>query len=238
MKSLKLSIASLFMILLMSVPAFGGQWMTGPAGWWYQNTDGSYLKSGWYWIDGRCYYFNSSGYILTDTSAPDGSLVNGDGAWVSDGTAVTRPTEITLSTITARIPNGYYATVSDDGMSITLDQANPTSSGAVLLMIIQEESLGTIRTYLGDQGLKDLSDQLAASFMQGIDGSVSALLEQDTKNFSNGAWFYNLYQVTIDGQSVDVRIYIQYVGDEARIITVMEENREFTPDQFVNEYIR
>lgn len=61
MKSLKLAAAVLFMTLTLSVPAFAGQWMSDSSGWWYQNADGSYLKSGWYWIDGCCYYFNSNG---------------------------------------------------------------------------------------------------------------------------------------------------------------------------------
>jgi len=40
-------------------------WGKDNAGWWYQNTDGSYLRNGWASISGKWYLFDSSGYMLT-----------------------------------------------------------------------------------------------------------------------------------------------------------------------------
>ena len=50
--------------LSMSVPAFAGQWQQNTTGWWYQNDDGGYPANSWQWIDGKCYYFDSNGYML------------------------------------------------------------------------------------------------------------------------------------------------------------------------------
>lgn len=237
MKSLKLAVAALSMTLFMSVPAFAGQWMPDSVGWWYQNTDGSYLKSGWYWIDGCCYYFNSNGYILTDTTAPDGSAVNSDGAWINDGTVVTRPSEVSLSSLTVKVPNGYYATFSDDG-SVELDQTNPTGSGSVLITAARDDQIQAVRAALGEEGLREVSNMFADRVIQDIDGTISTCLGRDTKQSPSGTWYLNLYRITAGEETADVYMYINYAGDEARLVLIMGDNREFTPDQFINDYIR
>lgn len=237
MKSLKLAAAVLFMTLTLSVPAFAGQWMSDSSGWWYQNADGSYLKSGWYWIDGCCYYFNSNGYILTDTTAPDGSTVNSDGAWTSNGAVVTRPSEVTLSSLSVKVPNGYYATFDGDD-SLELDQTNPTGSGSVLILTSHDDSAQAIQAAYGVEGLRQAVNQSADSLIQNIDGSVSTCLGRETKQFPTGTWFFNLYRLTADGETIDLFMYINYSGDEVRLVTIMGDNREFTPDQFINDYIR
>lgn len=70
----------------ISVPAFAGSWQLDATGYWYQNDDGSYPTSCWKWIDGNNdgiaenYYFNSEGYLLVNTTTPDGSTVDSNGA--------------------------------------------------------------------------------------------------------------------------------------------------------------
>ena len=71
----------------------GGHWVKDSAGWWYACADGStYLKGGWFTINGHDYQFGPSGYMATGflkrTSGEwvyadsDGALVSG---WVKDG---------------------------------------------------------------------------------------------------------------------------------------------------------
>ena len=51
--------------------------MKDGAGWWYACTDGtSYLKDGWFTINGSDYLFGPSGYMAT------GFLKRADGQWV------------------------------------------------------------------------------------------------------------------------------------------------------------
>jgi len=40
-------------------------WIQDNTGWWYRNGDGSYTANNWQLIDGKWYYFNSSGYMVT-----------------------------------------------------------------------------------------------------------------------------------------------------------------------------
>ena len=71
----------------------GGHWVKDGAGWWYACADGtSYLKDGWFTINGRDYQFGPSGYMATGFlkrangdwvyADSDGALVSG---WVKDG---------------------------------------------------------------------------------------------------------------------------------------------------------
>ena len=57
--------------------------MQDDSGWWYQNNDGSYISNQWFQdFDGKWYYLNESGYMLTNGSAPDGRSVGADGIWL------------------------------------------------------------------------------------------------------------------------------------------------------------
>ncbi len=75
------------------------QWVFYNGGRYYLNADAG-MATGWNWIKGsdglsRCYYFNSAsggelGRLYTNSTAPDGSAVNEDGAWILNGVVQTR----------------------------------------------------------------------------------------------------------------------------------------------------
>ena len=55
----------------------GGHWAKDAVGWWYVCADGqTYLKAGWFTINGRDYQFGPSGYMMT------GFLKRASGEWV------------------------------------------------------------------------------------------------------------------------------------------------------------
>lgn len=82
MKKLKLLITTVIISTVMSMTVFAGQWKQDTAGWWYQNDDGSYSTDCWQNIEGKQYYFNESGYMLANTTTPDGKQVGVDGSLV------------------------------------------------------------------------------------------------------------------------------------------------------------
>ena len=59
-------------------------WKQDSKGWWVERSDGSYLVNEWYQSpeSGLWYYMGSDGYMLTNTTTPDGYTVNADGVWV------------------------------------------------------------------------------------------------------------------------------------------------------------
>lgn len=88
--------------LAMTGTAFAGTWKGGEGEnqnkWWYDNGNGSYPSNCWQWIDGNgdgtaeSYYFDHNGWLLTDTTTPDGYTVNASGAWVQNGVVQTKKT--------------------------------------------------------------------------------------------------------------------------------------------------
>ena len=83
MKKLASLIFSVVAGISVTTIAFAGTWMQNETGWWYQNDDGTYPANTWIQdFDGAYYYFNENGYMLANTTAPDGKAVGSDGAWV------------------------------------------------------------------------------------------------------------------------------------------------------------
>ena len=59
-------------------------WKQDAKGWWVERPDGSYLVNEWFQspASGLWYYMGADGYMLTNTTTPDGYKVNSDGVWV------------------------------------------------------------------------------------------------------------------------------------------------------------
>lgn len=75
----------------MHISCLAAGWRQNTVGYWYENDNGTWPANTWEWIDGNqdgraeCYYFNESGYMLSNTITPDGYQVNADGAWIENG---------------------------------------------------------------------------------------------------------------------------------------------------------
>lgn len=52
--------------MAVSFTSFAGSWKQDNVGWWYLNDDSTYPKSTWQKIDQQWYYFDESGYIVTE----------------------------------------------------------------------------------------------------------------------------------------------------------------------------
>ena len=62
-----------------------GAWSQADGSWRYQKDDGSYARGWMQSTDGKWYYFDANGRMLTDTVTPDGYQVGPDGAWTVGG---------------------------------------------------------------------------------------------------------------------------------------------------------
>ena len=68
-------------------------WQLIDSTWYFLNTqhDGAFgaaLASGWFWIDGYCYYFDENCKMAANTMTPDGFTVDADGHWTENGVPV------------------------------------------------------------------------------------------------------------------------------------------------------
>ena len=84
--------AAAVMTMSMSITAFAdGAWQHDDTGWRWLRFPNMYYIDQWKWIDSdadgiaECYYFGPRGYIYTNTTTPDGYIVDQDGKWVVDG---------------------------------------------------------------------------------------------------------------------------------------------------------
>lgn len=75
-----------------AMTAMAAEWKQNEIGYWYQKDNGSYPTNSWKWINGRCYYFDSNGYMLASTTTPDGYTVDATGAWTVNGVVQTQST--------------------------------------------------------------------------------------------------------------------------------------------------
>ena len=88
---IKLALAAAVFCMAMPFASFAGTWKSDANGMWYQFDDGTYPKGRWAWIDtdndgmAEGFYFDSNGYVLRNTTTPDGYQVNRIGAWVVGG---------------------------------------------------------------------------------------------------------------------------------------------------------
>lgn len=166
----KILTAALPVVLLMAVPAYAGQWKQDTAGWWYQQDDGSYLKDGWYWIDGNrdgiseCYLFGNDGYLVTDSSETGGYEVNSDGAWVENGIV-----QIRTEAIDENDPVSVYRRAADLARNLDCAEVYVTETSDV-------ELLGISASMVTTQHLR----------MEGVGGSgMRMLLETEKKGIGS-----------------------------------------------------
>ena len=108
-----LTALTLAAVLGSTMTSFAG-WQLDKDGYWWQNDDGTYPTNTWQWLDGNgdgiaeCYYFDGNGYMLANTTTPDGYQVNADGAWVQNGVVQTQTTTPTSNTGTTANHNANY----------------------------------------------------------------------------------------------------------------------------------
>ena len=118
MKKLRIAAATLALAGLASMSAYAGAWAKNAQGWWYDNGNGTWPASTWQWIDGNndgvaeCYYFNPSGYCLTNATTPDGYMVNADGAWTVNGIIQTKA--VGLTTNANKVQQSNQANISSE----------------------------------------------------------------------------------------------------------------------------
>lgn len=79
MKKLNLFLTTLLMTATLGTITYAGEWKQDSSGWWYQNNDGTYPINSWQNIDGKDYFFSGNGYMLVNTTTPDGKQVGTDG---------------------------------------------------------------------------------------------------------------------------------------------------------------
>lgn len=173
-KAVKLFVATLMMLAMLSMTAFAAGWTTGQGEnsgqWRYDLGDGSFYAGtqagpSWQWLDGNqdgvaeCYAFDADGWMYSNTQTPDGYQVNADGAWTENGIVQTRGTAAQTQTTdgrkvlvayfsrtntTERIANLIHGQMGGDLFEIQPADPYPSSYSATTERAEREISAGTL----------------------------------------------------------------------------------------------
>lgn len=135
-KLIKRSVALLLAVMVLAGTAMtvmAANWQQDATGWWYDNGNGTWPANSWQWIDGNgdgvaeCYYFDGNGYMLSNTTTPDGFQVNASGAWTVNGIVQTQGIAANNGGTTGAV-SGYNAdgisNIAIDLLHSTRDEAN------------------------------------------------------------------------------------------------------------------
>ena len=210
----KMVIAVLFATAAVSMSALAGQWKQDDTGWWYQNEDGTYVKSEWSWIDGKCYYFNEDGYCLQSAQTPDGYSVDAQGAWIEGGVVQTQEQSQDSSAIkqidnvVVTVPGGFVFHSSDE-RGIYMTSVDGSS-----LICIMSESLADFGGYA----------DLVYTYQESVlDAAVEAELgtpqTKTTRQLSNGLWYsYHYMDASSLGIPGFLKVYARINGDRLQMV--------------------
>lgn len=94
--------------VISATTAFAGQWKQDETGWWWQEDNGSYPTNSWKEINGKWYYFDGVGYMLENTTTPDGYKVGADGAWIVEESSTSDIEEILSVVDEKALPYGTF----------------------------------------------------------------------------------------------------------------------------------
>lgn len=232
MKGIYALVMGIAIALVSTFAACAGTWQKDAKGWWYQNEDGSYARSQWIEDRGKWYYFNSKGYMLSDTTTPDGYQVGSDGALINEVEQASASGQtikgVTIAPTGCRIESYKYSKSYDRKlvMSYKITNASDSAYGYAFA--------GWSATLADGTCLKNWSDvqdmklkQVPAGNSRNAD--VSFLIPKGTSvgeftasyNFMNyDKWFWKDYNALNEG-SMSQKDYVdKYSGKEAMTFSV------------------
>ena len=96
MKKIFYVLLSTIFIIMFTTVGFAGNFLQDSFGIKYDVGGGRYLENGWAWCDpagtgiGYLYYFGPTGYILVNTVAPDGNIIDAAGRMLMNGVPATK----------------------------------------------------------------------------------------------------------------------------------------------------
>lgn len=194
MKNLKIMGAFVLLFSSLSFASFAGEWKQDNSGWKYQEDSGSYISKSWKEINNKWYYFNEGGYMLSDTTTPDGYIVNKSGEWVENNNnnfaAKYEFDEIGDWVSEGKIPEGEYIYYPKEKMN------NPIINGS---SSFESNTFNYIKIYKNDKLNPGAYVPVKDTAQLDISGEGVFLVGKDIKEGT-----YVLTKKLIDSASVNV----------------------------------
>lgn len=209
------AMAAGLMTVAMTMNVFAGQWQQDIGGWWYQSDNGSYLKDGWNWVDGKCYYFNNDGYCLQNAQTPDGYTVDAGGAWIVDGVVQTqknqeqaKSSDVQFDNISFTVPDGFEMYASDE-QGVYFANADASSVICILSESLSDfgEYADLIYTYQGR--ILDLA----------MEQEVGTPQSKTESQFATGTWYcYHYMDASALGIPGFLKVYTRIIDNRVQMV--------------------
>lgn len=204
------AMAAGLLTMALAMPVFAAEWKQDETGWWYQNDDGSYLKDGWNWIDGRCYYFDGAGYCLLDTVTPDGYTVDASGAWTVDGVVQVQESGDAVSAESSESTEAWLEFTDQGGSQVAVGtltftipggfmKAEALSSASTIYFVndSMDAIVGIVCEPIPDvYGYESLVDAMGEHFLDAAMQTFGTIDEKTTHTFESGIWHRYRYSDT------------------------------------------
>ena len=195
-------------IITLNPIGASAEWRQDSNGWW--NTEGNSWSIGWREINGKWYYFNNSGYMVTNTTI-NGYKIDNNGVWVQNTTTTNNVNSNNATDNSTKVEN-TVTTNSNNMTNLTNNNDNSTkntlsNTGTInnniennTTNINIDKSKTTTKTDKNDKGagtkvineyyktqLSEAKDKLADAKAQ-LEKAKSTNLVKTMKKQADGTW--------------------------------------------------
>lgn len=232
MKGMSALIMGIVIALFSTFAAWAGTWQKDAKGWWYQNEDGSYARNQWIEDRGKWYFFNSKGYMLSDTTTPDGYRVGSDGALIDETEQASASGQtikgVTIVPTGCRIESYKYSKSYDRKLVMSYKITNASDSPYGYAFVGWNAALADGTSLKNWADIQDMKlKQVSSKSSKNAD--VSFLIPKGTSvteitasyNFMDyDKWFWKDYNALNEGNLSQKEYLDKYCGKEAMTFSV------------------
>lgn len=234
-------------------------WRLDTHGYYWENSDGSYPVSTWAWLDGNedgiaeCYYFDATGYLLQNGTAPDGSTVDAGGAWTVNGIVQTRETGLQRAADGAAslqmgaiqlLPAEEFTRLVPQENGYLLENKTGSKMATVLEVDLDKDQNLKAVLDMGDKlGIAfdspEMSKILTDAFISSFSGTYGTPDETLDRTYANGAWKQLHYGKLKSGaHEVQTDIFLHYAGRKAYCIIFAALDGQIDTDSYMRNYVK
>ena len=200
----------------------GGKWKSDKKGKWYTDNSGWYPVSSWLKVDGKWYYFDKTGYLVTKQWV-DNYYVGDDGAWIPDAKKMDYSGTY-VDTFAGRAVVTVEKLGGDDQYSVSVRWPNSAYQTYEWYMTGTMDMTGTLKYTDGTKKVTEY-DKTGGSTSKNVYTKLTGTInikdevltwKEDKENIAKGNEFKKSEEAKVDGKDYSGK-YIESVAKRAYV---------------------